>query len=124
VSDDLRSLLGEVRADLSDDFIASVIVGLDGMSIADETSEAGFNTELAAAHFAMVMKLADRVSGNLKLGKVLENQLSTDQLIGLSRRLGDGTFYWLLVTKAQGTLGLLRAVMDEYELRIWGAIPT
>lgn len=122
MTDELQNLLREVRSDIGDDFVASEIVGLDGISIAGESAGAEFNSQLAAAHYAMVMKLADRVSGNLKLGKVLENQVSTDQLISVARPLGDGSFYWLLVAKAQSTLGLLRAVMDQYELRLWGAI--
>lgn len=121
---ELQSLLNEVRTDIGEDFVASEIVGLDGISIASESSGEDFNGQLAGAHFAMVMKLADRVSGNLKLGKVLENQVSTDQLISVARPLGDGSFYWLLVAKAQSNLGLLRAVMDQHELRLWGAIPS
>lgn len=120
---DLPSILGEVRADLGDYFLSSDIVGLDGISIAGEAAaEPGFNTDLAAAHIAMIMKLAERVSGKLKLGKVTENQLTTDDLIALSRPLGDGSFYWSVVAKGEATYGLMRAVMDQYDLRLWGAI--
>lgn len=122
MSDELNTLLREVRADIGDDFIATDVVGQDGISIAGESAGEGFNAQLAAAHFAMIMKLGERVSGNLKLGKVLENQLSTDKLISVSRPLGDGGFYWLLIARADSNLGLLRAEMDQYELRLWGAI--
>ncbi len=124
MSKEMQGLLSEVRADLGDDFIAMDVVGPDGISIAGEAIKSTFNAPLAAAHFAMIMKLAGRVSSNMKLGKVMENQFSTDTFVALSRPLGDGSFYWLLVANAQANVGLLRAVMDQHELRLWGAIPS
>lgn len=124
MSDDLKTLFAEVREDMSDDFIAMDIVGQDGISIARESIESDFNDQLAGAHFSMVMKLAERVSANMKMGRVAENQFSTDTFVALSRSLGDGSFFWLLVANAQANVGLLRAVMDQYELRLWGAIPS
>jgi predicted regulator of Ras-like GTPase activity (Roadblock/LC7/MglB family) len=124
MSDDLKTLFSEVRADMSDDFIAMDVVGQDGISIVREAVESDFNDQLAAAHFAMVMKLADRLSNNLNMGKAVENQFATDSFVAISRMLGDGSFYWLLVAKAEANIGLLRAVMDQYELRLWGAIPS
>lgn len=111
MSEDLKSLMAEVRVDLSDDFIAMHVVGQDGISIAGEAVQSDFNDQLAAAHFAMVMKLAGRLSSELDMGRVIENQFTTDALVALSRTLGDGSFYWLLVAKAQANIGLLRAVM-------------
>jgi predicted regulator of Ras-like GTPase activity (Roadblock/LC7/MglB family) len=124
LSQDIADLLADVRADLSDDFIAMDIVGQDGISIASEAAQSDFNAQLAAAHFSMVMKLAARLGSELDMGKVIENQFTTDSFVALSRTLGDGSFYWLLVAKAQANIGLLRAVMDQYELRLWGAIPS
>lgn len=124
MSDDLKTLFSEVRADMSDDFVAMDVVGQDGISIAREAVESDFNDQLAAAHFAMVMKLADRLSNNLNMGKAVENQFATDSFVAISRMLGDRSFYWLLVAKAEANIGLLRAVMDQYELRLWGAIPS
>lgn len=123
MKEELNTILSEARTDIGEDFVACEIIGLDGISIASESADTGFNSELAGAHFAMVMKLAGRVGENLKLGKVIENQVSTDQLISVARPLGDGSFYWLLVAKAESNLGLLRVVMDQHELRLWGAIP-
>jgi predicted regulator of Ras-like GTPase activity (Roadblock/LC7/MglB family) len=124
MSEDIQTVLNDVRADLSDDFIAMDIVGQDGISIAREAVESDFNDQLAGAHFAMVMKLAERLGANMNMGKVTENQFTTDTFVALSRSLGDGSFFWLLVAKAQANIGLLRAVMDQYELRLWGAIPS
>ncbi len=124
MNEELNSLLREVRADIGDDFIATHVVGLDGISIAGEAARDGFNAELATAYFAMIMKLAERVSSTLKLGKVLENQLSTEEFTSVVRPLGNGGFHWLLIAREQSILGLLRAEMDQYEQRIWGAIST
>jgi predicted regulator of Ras-like GTPase activity (Roadblock/LC7/MglB family) len=124
MSAELQSVLQEVRADLGDDFVASGIVGQDGVALATETAGQSFNSDLASAQFSMVMKMSERLSDRLSLGKLQENQLATDALLALSRPIGDGNFYWLLVAQPQTNLGLLRAVMDQYELRVFGAIPS
>lgn len=124
MSAELQTVLREVRADLGEDFIASGIVGQDGVALATETADPSFNSDLASAQFSMVMKMSERLSDRLSLGKLQENQLATDTLLALSRPIGDGSFYWLLVAQAETNLGLLRAVMDQYELRVFGAIPS
>jgi predicted regulator of Ras-like GTPase activity (Roadblock/LC7/MglB family) len=122
VSEDLNALLSEVRADIGDDFVSTQVIGQDGMAIAGENGDGSLNAQLAAAHFAMIMKLGERVGGSLQLGKAVETQLCTDELICVARPLGDGRFYWLLVAKASSALGLMQAEMDQYELRLWGAL--
>jgi predicted regulator of Ras-like GTPase activity (Roadblock/LC7/MglB family) len=124
MKEELKTVLEEAHSDIGEDFIASEIIGQDGISIASETGDIEYNSQLAGAHYAMIMKLATRVSDNLKLGKVIENQVSTNQLISVARPLGDGSFYWLLIAKAESNIGLLRAVMDQHELRLFGAIPS
>jgi predicted regulator of Ras-like GTPase activity (Roadblock/LC7/MglB family) len=124
MSEDLRALLMDVRSDFGEDFVAADIVGPDGMSIAGVNTDAEYAAELVAASTAMIMKTATKVSSQLNLGKVTENLLTTSGLIAASRTLGDGSFYWLVVTRSEATLGMLRAVMDQYEMRIWAAIPT
>jgi predicted regulator of Ras-like GTPase activity (Roadblock/LC7/MglB family) len=124
MSEDLRALLMDVRSDFGEDFVAADIVGPDGMSIAGVNTDAEYGAELVAASTAMIMKTATKVSSQLNLGKVTENLLTTNGLIAASRTLGDGSFYWLVVARSEATLGMLRAVMDQYEMRIWAAIPT
>lgn len=124
MSAELQDLIKEIRADLGADFVATDIVGMDGMSIAGEKARAEFQSELVSAHFAMVMKLAGKVSAQMEMGAVRENQVNTERAIILSRFLGDKSFYWLLAVTKDATLGVVRALMDEYELRLWGAIPS
>lgn len=121
MNSDLRTLFGQIRADLGDDFVATEIVGMDGMSIAEERSRPEFDSEIVSAQITMVMKLANRVSGNVSLGAVRDNQLNTEKWMVFSRFLGDGSFFWLLATTKNATLGIVRTLMDEYELRLLGA---
>lgn len=120
---ELVDLLGEIRTDIGKDFIATDIVDMDGMSIAGLKAQDDFNSGIVAAHFTIVMKFAGRVSGHMSMGAPIENLVTTDKALVLSRFLGDGSLYWLLVVSQNSTLGLLRTLMDEYELRLWGAIP-
>lgn len=123
MKNDLANIIEDIRSDLGNDFIATDIVGLDGMSVAGDKALEEFNSEIVSAHFTMVMKLADKVSGNMEIGAVSENLVSTENSLVFTRFLGDGSMYWLLVTTKDATLGIVRTLMDEYELRIWGALP-
>jgi predicted regulator of Ras-like GTPase activity (Roadblock/LC7/MglB family) len=123
VSATLAELLKDIRADLGADFIASDIVGMDGMSIAGEHGRGDYEAEMVAAHFAMVMKLAAKVSGEMQMGEVRENQVNTEKAMVFSRQLADTDFFWLLATSREATLGIVRSLLDEYELRIYAAIP-
>ena len=123
MNQDLANLIKDIRDDLGTDFIATDIIDLDGMSIAGDKSDSNFNSELVAAHFTMVMKLATKVSGNMDTGTVSENLVSTENSLVFSRFLGDASLYWLLATTKEATLGIVRTLMDEYELKLWGALP-
>ena len=100
----LQALLADIRADLGDDFIASDIVGMDGMSIAGHRANADFDSGVVAAHFTMVMKLAGKVSDKMQLGRIRENQVNTGSAMVFTRSLGNGSFFWLLATKPSATL--------------------
>lgn len=123
MNSELANIIKDVRSDLGNDFIATEIVGMDGMSVAGDKALKEFNSEIVSAHFTMVMKLAKKVSHNMDIGAVNENLVSTDSSLALSRFLGDGSVYWLLITTKEATLGIVRTLMDEYELRLWGALP-
>jgi predicted regulator of Ras-like GTPase activity (Roadblock/LC7/MglB family) len=124
LSANLQSLLTDIRADLGDDFVATDIVGMDGMSIASQKARSEFNSEMVAANFTMVMKLASKVSEKMDLGAVRENQVNIGSMMIFSRILGSGSFFWLLATTEKATLGMVRALMSEYETRLLGAIPS
>ena len=119
----LNQLLQEIRTELGGDFISTDIVGSDGMSIAGTSADASYDSAAASARFAMIMKLASKVSDKLNLGGVDDNMATTDQAIILSRFLGDGSYFWVLAIPKDATLGSVRMTMNEYTDQIWNAIP-
>ena len=119
----IDELLQEVRTELSGDFIATDIVGSDGMSIAGASASPNFDSTAACARLAMVMKLSSKVSDKLALGGVQENMATTDASILLARYLGDGSYFWMMAIPKDATLGSVRMVMNEYADQLWDAIP-
>jgi predicted regulator of Ras-like GTPase activity (Roadblock/LC7/MglB family) len=119
----LEELIQQVRAELGADFISTDVVGMDGLSIAGGSMDPNFNATDASARFAMVMKLAERVSAKVGMGKVDDNLVSTDKAYIISRFLGDNTYYWGLAVTRNATLGSVRLIMNEYAPQIWDAIP-
>ena len=119
----LEQLIQQVRAELGADFISTDIVGMDGISIAGGSMDPNFNASDASARFSMVMKLAEKVSAKVGMGKVDDNLVTTDQAYILSRFLGDGSYYWGLAVTRNATLGSVRMIMNEYADQLWDAIP-
>lgn len=119
----LEQLLQQVRTELGPDFIATDVVGMDGISIAGGSVNPNFSSADASARFAMVMKLAVNVSKKLSLGEVEDGLVTTDQYYILTRFLGDGSYYWNVTVTRNATLGAVRLVMNEYMDQIWQAIP-
>lgn len=119
----LDQLLQQVRAELGTDFIATDIVGLDGLSIAGTSVEPGFDSSSSSARFAMVTKLAGKVAEKLNMGSLEDTLASTDRMLILTRQLGDGSYFWQMAVPRDATLGTVRMVMNEYAPQIWDAIP-
>ncbi len=119
----LNELLQEVRSEVGADFVSTDVAGMDGMSIAGGSINPDFDSELASARFAMVMKLASKVSDKIDTGGVNDNLVTTDRAFILSRFLGDGSYYWGMAVTKDATLGMVRMLMEEYADRLWDAIP-
>ena len=119
----LEELIQQVRAELGADFISTDVVGMDGLSIAGGSMDPNFNATDASARFAMVMKLAEKVTAKVGMGKVDDNLVSTDKAYIISRFLGDNSYYWGLAVTRNATLGSVRLIMNEYAPQIWDAIP-
>lgn len=119
----IDQLLNEVRTELGADMIATDVVGMDGISIGGVITVPNLDTSGACARFAMVMKLASKVSDKLSTGEVVENLVTTDTGFVVSRLLGDGSYYWAMLVTKDATLGTVRLVMQEYADPIWDAIP-
>jgi predicted regulator of Ras-like GTPase activity (Roadblock/LC7/MglB family) len=119
----LDQLIQQVRAELGTEFVATDVVGMDGLSIGGATADPNLDRSAIAARFAMVMKLASKVSDKLALGTVEDNLVTTDKVMILSRFLGDGAYYWGLAVTKEATLGTVRMTMNEYAPQLWDAIP-
>ena len=119
----LDDILIDVRNQLGSDFIATDVVGMDGMSIAGSSTNPDFNADAASARFAMVMKLATKVATKVKMGEVEDSLVTTDKTYILTRFIGDGSYYWAITVTPEATLGVVRMLMDEYADQIWDAIP-
>lgn len=119
----LEQLLQQVRTELGSDFVSTDVVGMDGLSIAGGSISPDFDATLASARFAMVMKLAAKVSNKIKMGAVDDNLVTTDKSFILARFLGDGSYYWGVTVSREATLGVVRMLMKEYADQLWDAIP-
>src|SRR5512136_762492 len=106
----LEQLIQQFRTELGADFISTDVVGMDGISIAGGSIDPNFNSTDAAARFSMVIKLADRISQKLSLGKVDDNLVSTDKAYIIARFLGDGSYYWGVAVTRNATLGTVRMI--------------
>ncbi len=119
----LDQILQQVRAELGTEFIASDVVGMDGLSISGLSVDPNFDSNAAATRFAMVMKLASKVSDKLELGAVEDNLATTDKVMLLGRFLGDNSYYWSLTVTSDATLGTVRMMMNDFAPQLWDAIP-
>ncbi len=119
----LDELIQQIRVELGSDFVSTDVVGADGLSIVGGSIDPTFDSTEASARYAMVMKLASKVSDKLVLGSVDDNLTTTDKTMILTRFLGDGSYFWELVIRKDATLGSARIMMNEYAPKLWGAIP-
>ncbi len=119
----LDEIIQQFRSELGTDFVSTDVVGMDGISISGRSIDPNFNGTEAAARFSMVMKLAAKASEKVGMGKVDDNLTTTDKNYFISRFIGDGSYYWVVVVTRNATLGSVRMVMNEYLNRIWEAIP-
>ncbi len=119
----IDQVIQQIRLELGTDFIATDIIGMDGLSIAGNSIDPSFDNASASARFAMVMKLASKVSDKLDLGEVEDSLTTTEKMLLLTRFIGDGAYCWQLVVPREATLGSIRLVMNEYAQQLWDAIP-
>ncbi len=119
----LDEIVQQIRVEVGSDFVSTDIVGMDGLSIAGGAMDPSFDNNEAAARYAMITKLASKVSDKLAFGAVDDILTTTDKVMILSRILGDGSYFWELVVRKDATLGSARLMMNEYAPTLWSAIP-
>ncbi len=119
----LDQLIQQFRSELGADFVSTDVVGMDGLSIAGGSIDPNFNSTDASARFSVVMKLAEKSSSKLGMGKVDDNLVTTDKAYIIARFIGDGSYYWGVAVTRNATLGTVRMLMNEYADQLWDAIP-
>jgi len=119
----LEQLIQQFRSELGADFISTDVVGMDGLSIAGGSIDPNFNSTDASARFSLVMKLAEKSSSKLGMGKVDDNLVTTDKAYIIARFIGEGSYYWGVAVTRNATLGTVRMLMNEYADQLWDAIP-
>ncbi len=119
----LDQILQQFRSEVGPDFVSTDVVGMDGMSIAGGSIDPNFDGAEASARFAMVMKLAGKVSEKLGTGAVEDNLVTTDKAYVIARFIGNGSYYWGVAVTRNATLGTIRMMMNEYADQLWDAIP-
>lgn len=119
----INDILKEIKRDVADVFISTDIVGEDGLSIGGGSNDPNFDSTAAAARFLVMMKLASKVAGKIKMGDVDDTLTTTNEVYVLTRYLGDESYYWSLVVTREATLGMVRMIMNEYVDKLWDAIP-
>lgn len=120
---DLNELLREMASEIPG-FIATDVVGMDGVSIGRHSANPNFNGDAASAQFAMVLKLVQKTTEQLKAGELEDNLSTTRNSYIVTRLLGDGSYYLgVAVDRQAATLGNVRLMTQQYAEALWNAIP-
>lgn len=119
LNDILKELGGEVSG-----YLASAVVGMDGLNIADHSKSGKSNPEAIGAQLAVLFKLVDTSTGKMNAGALEDNLLTTDNAYVLTRYLpGKSYFLGVAVDRKSGNLGNLRLMSKLYTDRIAKAMP-
>jgi DNA-binding response OmpR family regulator/predicted regulator of Ras-like GTPase activity (Roadblock/LC7/MglB family) len=115
----LQDMAGEISG-----FLAAAVVGMDGMAIAEHSTNRDFDVETAAAQFALVMKLVQKSAAQIGSDDVEDNLVTSKDRYILTRSLGDGSYFLATaVDKEAASLGNVRLVTRMFGLGLWDAIP-
>ncbi len=116
----LKETLREM-SDEMDGVLAVGIAGMDGITIAAH-NPSGADMDAIAAKFAMLMKLGQRSTGDIKgMGDFEENLIQSQNAWILTRFLNK-SYYMALVVSREGTLGNVRLVAQKYAERFRKAL--
>jgi len=114
----LTSLSGEVSG-----YIASALVGIDGLNIASHTMGT-IDPEVVSAQITTLFRLVDTSVEKLGAGVLEDNLLSTEKSYILKRFLpGKEYFLAIAVNRREGNLGNLRMMSKMYTDQLSKAMP-
>lgn len=117
-------ILQEFADDVSN-FISTDVVDLEsGMSMGGYSIDPDFESSVASAAFSEVVKSYKRAFDMLDMDpESLKDILGTaDDVLVVTRIIGDRTFYHGLAISKEGNIALARKTMEKYEDRIVEAV--
>ncbi len=117
-------ILEEFSNDVSN-FISTDVVDLEsGMSMGGYSIDPEFDSSVASAAFSEVVKSYKRAFDMLDMDpESLRDILGTaDDVLVITRIIGDRTYYHGLAISKEGNLALARKTMEKYEDRIVNAV--
>jgi len=120
----LDDVLKEMSAEITG-YLASAVVGMDGINVAAHSRAKGVDPELISAQMTMLFKLVDGSVTKLGAGEIEDNLTTTDNAYLLMHFLPGSKQYYLgvAVDRKTGNLGNLRLISKMYAERISKAMP-
>jgi CheY-like chemotaxis protein len=121
----IKTILEELTREIPD-VIAGEVVSIDeGIPLVATSHDRAFDSDIAAAYFAEVVKSNEKALAALKKGRRLEEiLLTTDEFYLIVRILSATRFYLGLAIAKEGNIGMARMAMKTYEKRFVEALTT
>jgi predicted regulator of Ras-like GTPase activity (Roadblock/LC7/MglB family) len=120
---ELDDILKEMSREVTG-YVASALVGMDGLNIASHTSDRSADPETISAQLTMLLKLVDVSVEKLGAGVIEDNLTTTENAFILMRFLPEKTYYLsLAANRKAGNLGNMRLISRIYAERLSKAIP-
>lgn len=120
----LDEILNEMSAEVNG-YIASALVGMDGLNIAQHTKNAKVNLESVSAQSAMHTKMAISTMEKIGMGHIEDNLIQTREEFLFTILLPNDNQHFLcvVVNRKDGSLGNLRLISKIYAERLSKAMP-
>lgn len=119
LDDILKEMSGEVTG-----YVASALVGMDGINVASHTSSKAANPEDISAQGTMLLKLVDTSVEKLGAGVIEDNLVTTENAYMLMRFLPGKQYYLgMVANRKTGNLGNMRLISKTYGERLSKAMP-
>jgi predicted regulator of Ras-like GTPase activity (Roadblock/LC7/MglB family) len=109
---ELENVLEEFRLELSE-FYAGAIVGLDGLSIAELTTDGEVDISGVSAEFASVINSISKTSDSIDAGLVQGSLITTDRFNFLTQMIDGFPYFFLIVIGNTGNIGKARYMMNK-----------
>ncbi len=86
---------------------AVLVMGIDGITVEKVWQDAGYRQldfEIAVAEYTIILKNANRINGDLKIGKLREMTFSTESAVFILRFVGQD-YFLAMALSPEGNFG-------------------